>query len=156
MSRPNREIRDEIREGREEAVRRRRRAARRNQRLDSSSEVIDVPEIVEDLTDNSEENVVSSSEEDNVEESTEEELSEAESEAEEERKLDHRILNLMRVKRFNPDRDIDYEMCGICRNNFKKREKVRVLFCGHEFHLKCIDPWLLNHNNSCPMCRHVQ
>lgn len=28
---------------------------------------------------------------------------------------------------------------------------VRVVSCGHEFHLKCVDPWLLT-NYTCPLC----
>ena len=30
-------------------------------------------------------------------------------------------------------------------------QEIRVVSCGHEFHLKCVDPWLLT-NYTCPLC----
>ncbi|XP_046841239.1 E3 ubiquitin-protein ligase ZNRF3-like [Xenia sp. Carnegie-2017] len=41
--------------------------------------------------------------------------------------------------------------CVICLEEFKEGEDVRVVSCGHEFHLKCVDPWLLT-NYTCPLC----
>ncbi|KAJ6765405.1 RING-H2 FINGER PROTEIN ATL61-RELATED-RELATED [Salix purpurea] len=44
--------------------------------------------------------------------------------------------------------------CPICLGEFVDGEKVRVLpICGHGFHVRCIDTWLLSHS-SCPNCRH--
>ncbi|XAR60818.1 hypothetical protein NMG60_11034337 [Bertholletia excelsa] len=43
--------------------------------------------------------------------------------------------------------------CPICLGEFVEGEKVRVLpGCKHEFHVKCIDRWLVSHS-SCPTCR---
>lgn len=43
--------------------------------------------------------------------------------------------------------------CPICLGEFADGEKVRVLpNCNHEFHVRCIDTWLLSHS-SCPNCR---
>ncbi|XP_022731460.1 RING-H2 finger protein ATL74-like [Durio zibethinus] len=43
--------------------------------------------------------------------------------------------------------------CPICLGEFAEGEKVRILpKCGHGFHAKCIDTWLLS-NSSCPLCR---
>jgi len=42
--------------------------------------------------------------------------------------------------------------CAICYDPFQEHEHVRTLECGHEYHARCLDPWLKS-NNSCPMCR---
>lgn len=43
--------------------------------------------------------------------------------------------------------------CPICLGEFEDGEKVRVLpRCHHEFHVGCIDMWLVSHS-SCPTCR---
>jgi hypothetical protein len=48
--------------------------------------------------------------------------------------------------------DID-DVCAICLGEFMDGEKVRVLpRCGHGFHVRCVDAWLISHG-SCPTCR---
>ncbi|KAK7320380.1 hypothetical protein VNO77_29799 [Canavalia gladiata] len=43
--------------------------------------------------------------------------------------------------------------CSICFQDFEEGELVRILpKCGHLFHLKCIDKWLVQ-QGSCPTCR---
>lgn len=44
------------------------------------------------------------------------------------------------------------ENCVICVYEFKKKEKVRTLYCWHRFHVKCIDKWLKDHM-TCPLCK---
>ncbi|CAG9529766.1 unnamed protein product [Cercopithifilaria johnstoni] len=44
------------------------------------------------------------------------------------------------------------KVCVICQCDFEKRDLVRMLPCGHHFHLKCIDKWLKG-NRTCPICR---
>jgi hypothetical protein len=34
-----------------------------------------------------------------------------------------------------------------------RRPVKRILACGHHFHARCIIPWVLTYNNSCPLCR---
>ncbi|ORY52255.1 hypothetical protein LY90DRAFT_670523 [Neocallimastix californiae] len=46
-----------------------------------------------------------------------------------------------------------HELCGICREEYKQNEKIRVLLCSHIFHKECIDKWLLFYNNTCPYCK---
>jgi len=41
--------------------------------------------------------------------------------------------------------------CPVCMEDFEQDTEVRVLPCGHSYHLDCIDPWLLNVSGSCPL-----
>lgn len=41
------------------------------------------------------------------------------------------------------------KVCDICFKSYKLEQQ---LLCGHCFHNKCINKWLLTHN-SCPICR---
>ncbi len=43
-------------------------------------------------------------------------------------------------------------LCPICMNDFTDKDYVRPLHCGHRYHKKCIDRWLMN-NHQCPICR---
>ncbi len=45
------------------------------------------------------------------------------------------------------------EYCTICQENYSKDSNLRILPCGHFFHCECIEPWLLNCSNLCPICR---
>lgn len=46
------------------------------------------------------------------------------------------------------------EKCVICLNNYKNDDMVSYLNnCNHLFHKKCIDKWLKEYNNKCPICR---
>ncbi|EYU19848.1 hypothetical protein MIMGU_mgv1a024718mg [Erythranthe guttata] len=43
--------------------------------------------------------------------------------------------------------------CSICLADYGEADLIRLLpSCGHLFHLKCIDPWLILHP-TCPVCR---
>ncbi|RCH78646.1 hypothetical protein CU098_006285 [Rhizopus stolonifer] len=46
------------------------------------------------------------------------------------------------------------EGCQVCLNNYQSEEDVRVLDCHHGFHKECIDKWLTEGQNKCPLCRH--
>ncbi|TXC05778.1 hypothetical protein FocTR4_00009676 [Fusarium oxysporum f. sp. cubense] len=41
--------------------------------------------------------------------------------------------------------------CLICINEFKQGTQTRSLPCGHRFHPRCIDPWLLERSITCPV-----
>ncbi|KAJ5787123.1 hypothetical protein N7457_002113 [Penicillium paradoxum] len=43
--------------------------------------------------------------------------------------------------------------CPICTDDFIKGQDLRVLPCNHQFHMECIDPWLINVSGTCPLCR---
>ena len=45
------------------------------------------------------------------------------------------------------------ESCPICFVDYEEATELRILACTHSFHKKCIDPWILQQNNTCPLCR---
>lgn len=47
----------------------------------------------------------------------------------------------------------DTERCQICLTDYCNEEQVRVLKCRHGFHTECIDKWLTEGSNKCPICR---
>jgi hypothetical protein len=47
------------------------------------------------------------------------------------------------------DSENNKEECTICLEEFKNKQILRKLKCGHMFHIKCIDKWLKIHKN-CP------
>jgi len=45
--------------------------------------------------------------------------------------------------------------CAICQDSMRQGELVRTItVCSHQFHISCIDNWLLNQSVLCPACRH--
>ncbi|KAI3957765.1 hypothetical protein MKX01_007596 [Papaver californicum] len=48
---------------------------------------------------------------------------------------------------------VDGSCCSICLADYNSTDVVRLLpDCGHLFHQKCVDQWLLQHP-TCPICR---
>lgn len=45
------------------------------------------------------------------------------------------------------------EKCSVCLCKFEPSDKVRELDCRHVYHQACIDVWLTEHRNICPLCR---
>ncbi|ODQ61523.1 hypothetical protein WICANDRAFT_24344, partial [Wickerhamomyces anomalus NRRL Y-366-8] len=46
------------------------------------------------------------------------------------------------------------ERCQICLSEYDDGEVVRKLSsCNHFYHKDCVDNWLLNGKNNCPLCR---
>lgn len=44
--------------------------------------------------------------------------------------------------------------CVVCLEEYVDGEsKVMSLPCGHEFHVECITPWLVNRRRTCPICK---
>ena len=64
-----------------------------------------------------------------------------------------RILTLAQINRI-PTKKVVKEggSCDICLDDFKKGESTKVLNCKHDYHTKCVDPWLKQHT-TCPKCR---
>ena len=36
----------------------------------------------------------------------------------------------------------DCDKCAVCQYEYKEKEKVKKLRCGHLFHIDCINTWL--------------
>ncbi|CAI8607319.1 unnamed protein product [Vicia faba] len=48
---------------------------------------------------------------------------------------------------------IQCTQCVICLGEYKEKEVLRIIpYCGHTFHLSCIDIWLRK-QSTCPVCR---
>ncbi|RNA26665.1 RING finger, partial [Brachionus plicatilis] len=63
-----------------------------------------------------------------------------------------KALAKMEVRKIsNGDKEIT-ETCAICLENYQENDQIRELPCGHYFHQKDVDLWLLEHRN-CPMCK---
>ena len=45
-------------------------------------------------------------------------------------------------------------MCSVCFEQFVEDEYVRVLPCGHRYHIECVDRWLASKSIRCPICQH--
>jgi hypothetical protein len=45
--------------------------------------------------------------------------------------------------------------CSVCLDTFVVSQPVRVLKCRHVFHRECVDRWLCEFYNNCPVCRRV-
>ncbi|KAJ2356194.1 hypothetical protein GGF43_002227 [Coemansia sp. RSA 2618] len=44
--------------------------------------------------------------------------------------------------------------CIVCIDDFAVGSKMRILPCGHNFHIECIDPWLTSKSSLCPLCKY--
>ena len=51
----------------------------------------------------------------------------------------------------------DVETCTMCLDPFAPGDQLRILPCGHAFHLACVDRWLIEEQvgqrRSCPVCK---
>jgi E3 ubiquitin-protein ligase RNF38/44 len=47
------------------------------------------------------------------------------------------------LHRYSVDKADFSKECVICLSVYEDREYIRRLPCGHDFHAKCVDKWLL-------------
>jgi hypothetical protein len=63
------------------------------------------------------------------------------------------IRALPPVKSFDGEETVE---CPICLEEFNKGELIQSFgVCTHEFHISCLNSWLLGGKNTCPVCRQV-
>ncbi|ROL43946.1 RING finger protein 44 [Anabarilius grahami] len=56
------------------------------------------------------------------------------------------------IKTYDPTHSAGKTDCQICFSEYKGGERLRMLPCLHDYHVKCIDRWL-KENATCPICR---
>ncbi|XP_028814822.1 E3 ubiquitin-protein ligase RLIM isoform X2 [Denticeps clupeoides] len=56
------------------------------------------------------------------------------------------------TSKFDPAHSAGKTECQICFCDYSQGEKLRILPCFHDYHVKCIDRWLQD-NTTCPICR---
>ncbi|KAJ1797458.1 hypothetical protein LPJ59_003126, partial [Coemansia sp. RSA 2399] len=44
--------------------------------------------------------------------------------------------------------------CIVCIDDFVVGTRMRILPCGHNYHIECIDPWLTSKSSLCPLCKY--
>jgi len=47
------------------------------------------------------------------------------------------------------------DKCQVCLEDYAELQELRMLQCKHGFHKECIDRWLTEGRNCCPICRRV-
>ena len=72
-------------------------------------------------------------------------------------KVEKVVLKVSSIKENDKDNvnnaELESIFCAICTEPVGKDELVRILLiCGHQFHKRCIDPWL-ERNHLCPTCK---
>ncbi|KAF0890199.1 hypothetical protein E2562_038762 [Oryza meyeriana var. granulata] len=73
------------------------------------------------------------------------------------RGLDHAAVAAFPTRAFSAAADSSSgsaaTQCVVCLAEYEEKDVLRVLpYCGHGFHVACIDIWLLHHS-TCPVCR---
>lgn len=49
-------------------------------------------------------------------------------------------------------KDDEGEVCAVCQEEYKVKEMIGTLECGHRYHENCIKEWL-HQKNICPICK---
>ncbi|TPX42293.1 hypothetical protein SeLEV6574_g05674 [Synchytrium endobioticum] len=67
---------------------------------------------------------------------------------------DQEYINNLPIKTYcTKEAGPDMDVCAVCLDEYADDDQVRILNCNHEFHQKCIDPWLLTRSSTCPTCK---
>jgi len=99
--------------------------------------------------------MVSSPQLDNEEADTEQDISNVDPEAKSQNINEEKLDQKQRMERQSQE-----EFCVICLEHFQEGDTLRVLPCGHLFHIGCIDKWLSGihsheecFTSGCPTCK---
>ncbi|KAK3407966.1 RING-H2 finger protein ATL70 [Eucalyptus grandis] len=67
--------------------------------------------------------------------------------------LDEATLGSFPTLLYSQAKAASWTCCSICLSEYMETDVLRLLpDCGHDFHSKCVDPWL-RMSRSCPNCR---
>ncbi|WVZ02114.1 hypothetical protein V8G54_022920 [Vigna mungo] len=67
------------------------------------------------------------------------------------------IARYMQIKSYLLPENLEnheYDICIICQDEYKNKEEIGILQCGHEYHAECVKRWL-HEKNVCPMCKSI-
>ncbi|KAK6089970.1 hypothetical protein P3W45_001016 [Vairimorpha bombi] len=64
-------------------------------------------------------------------------------------------LERFNVVKFKDLKEKASDSCLICFDTYEDTDDVRILFCNHYFHKKCVDKWLCEQSSRCPYCRYT-
>ncbi|XP_075495062.1 putative E3 ubiquitin-protein ligase RHG1A isoform X1 [Primulina tabacum] len=62
------------------------------------------------------------------------------------------LLKTHRHVNVRAENSVETEPCSICREEYNEGEGIGTLECGHDFHQRCINQWLMQ-KNLCPICK---
>lgn len=66
----------------------------------------------------------------------------------------HQVSHLLLNEKVDETEE-ETKTCSICQQNIEWDSIIRrINICNHEYHVNCIDQWLVDHN-TCPTCRRV-
>ena len=68
---------------------------------------------------------------------------------------DEEFNNLEKIKydETNEEHKKNISICNICLEKIIHDDSCIKLKCNHYFHSNCIESWLKEHSNKCPVCR---
>jgi E3 ubiquitin-protein ligase Arkadia len=67
---------------------------------------------------------------------------------------DAAVQRLRQVKVGNADfASVIESACLVCQEDWQQGEEVLTLHCQHSFHKACIQRWLKEYSNKCPICK---
>lgn len=61
------------------------------------------------------------------------------------------IIKLPQKKYIETDKK--FNECVVCLEDFDNEDIIKELPCRHLYHVKCIDKWLSQNSNKCPVCK---
>ena len=64
-------------------------------------------------------------------------------------------LERFKIMKYKDIKEKNSDSCLICFEFYEDEEDLRILFCGHYFHQKCVDKWLCEQSSRCPYCRYT-
>lgn len=64
-------------------------------------------------------------------------------------------LERFKIIKYRDLQVVKEESCLICFEDYIDNDDIRILFCNHYFHKKCVDRWLCEQSSRCPYCRYT-